>query len=265
MEQPSGPEKPQFRPTLIKPPGLEMARGLLLFTLIMLVSMFTQIVVLIWRVIALTPSLAKEGFSIGLMDTQPFMHRWRELFQNGDVQSVVTLITGLVGLSLLLIVTHSWKQSRTWQFLAMRPPALRPLLVWTVMFIALFAALEALSWFFPGMNSDLMTKVRASVTNYPLMFLGMCIMPAIFEEFLLRGLLYGSLRHLLDKHVSVAIVAGVFTLMHQQYDWHILLLNVLPLAVFLGYARANTGSIWTGVFLHMLNNCASMVLPQHGG
>ncbi|MBS1546956.1 MAG: CPBP family intramembrane metalloprotease, partial [Bacteroidetes bacterium] len=65
-----------------------------------------------------------------------------------------------------------------------------------------------------------------------------------------------------DKHVSVAIVAGVFTVVHQQYDWYILLLYVLPMGVFLGYARANTGSIWTGVFLHMVNNVLSMVLPQ---
>ena len=54
-----------------------------------------------------------------------------------------------------------------------------------------------------------MEKVLASVTNYPMLVLGLGIMPAIFEEFLLRGLLYGSLRHLMDKHVAVAIVAGI--------------------------------------------------------
>ena len=41
----------------------------------------------------------------------------------------------------------------------------------------------------------------------------------------------------------------------------LLLLNVLPLGVFLGYARANSGSIWTCVFLHLLNNAAGLVLP----
>jgi|GEM_PF-576678 len=265
MEQSSGPEKPQFRPTLIKPPGLEMARGLLLFSLIFLIFMFAQMAVLVWRVIALTPSLAQQGFSMAMLDTQPFLERWRVLSENGDVLSVVSLLSGLAGLAALLIVTYNWKLSRTGQFLAVRPPALRPLLVWTGMFIVLFAALEAISLLFPEMNSDFMTKALATVTNYPMMLLGMGIVPAIFEEFLLRGLLYGSLRHLLDKNVSVAIVAGIFTLIHQQYDWHILLFYVLPMGVFLGYARANTGSIWTGVFLHMLNNCASMVLPQHGG
>jgi membrane protease YdiL (CAAX protease family) len=262
MEQPSGPEKPQFRPTLIKPPGLEMARGLLLFSFVFLAFMFAQIAVLIWRVIALTPSLAQQGFSMALLDTQPFLQRWRELSENGDVLSVVSLLSGLEGLLLLLFVTYQWKQRKTVQFLALRLPTLRRLLAWTGMFIVLFAVLEAISLLLPDLNSDFMAKALASVTNYPMLILGMGIVPAIFEEFLLRGLLYGSLRHLLDKHVSVAIVAGIFTLIHQQYDWPILLLYVLPMGIFLGYARANTGSIWTGVFLHMLNNCASMALPQ---
>jgi membrane protease YdiL (CAAX protease family) len=266
MEEPSGPEKPQFRPTLIKPPGLEMARGLLLFSLVFLVFMFVQMAVLVWRVFALTPSFAQQGFSMAILDTQPFLQRWRELSGNGDVLSVVSLLSGLAGLALLLIITYNWKLSRTWQFLALRPPTLRPVLTWTGLFIVLFAALQALSLLFPEMNSDFMAKALASVTNYPVLILGMGIVPAVFEEFLLRGLLYGSLRHLLDKHVSIAIVAGIFTLIHQQYDWHILLLYVLPMGVFLGYARANTGSIWTGDFLHMLNNCVSMMLPQgHGG
>jgi membrane protease YdiL (CAAX protease family) len=86
-------------------------------------------------------------------------------------------------------------------------------------------------------------------------------MPALFEEFLLRGLLYGSLRHVLDHHKAIAIVAGLFTLLHPQYDWYVLLLIVLPMGVMLGYARANSGSIWVPVFLHMLNNTLSILLP----
>lgn len=91
--------------------------------------------------------------------------------------------------------------------------------------------------------------------------LGAALMPALFEEFLFRGLLFGSLRHMLDKHSAIAITAGVFTFIHMQYDWYLLLLQVLPLGVFLGYARANTGSIWTSIVLHFTNNAASVLLP----
>lgn len=263
MEEPSVPEKPRIEPTQLRPPGLEMARGLLYFGFIFITFMFIQMAVLIWRVIALTPELAKEGFSMAMLDTPAFQERWVVLAANGDVLSLVSLLSGAAGMALLLVFTIRWKRARTGFFLALGFPKLKALLMWTGFFILLFAALEAIAMFLPEMNSVFMQKVLSSVTNYPMLILGLGVMPALFEEFLLRGLLYGSLRHLMDKHVAVAIVAGVFTMVHQQYDWYILLLYVLPLGVFLGYARANTGSIWTSVFLHLLNNCASMVLP-HG-
>lgn len=263
MEDPSVQEKPRLDFTPLRPPGLEMARGLLYFALVFMTFMFAQMVFLIWRVMALTPSLGKSGFSMDLLDTQAFQERWIELAANGDVLSMVSLGSGAVGLALLLFVTYRWKRSRTAFFLALGWPGLKSFLTWTGLFVLLFAALEAIALVFPELNSPFMEKVLSSVTNYPMLVLGLGIMPAVFEEFLLRGLLYGSLRHVMDKHVSVAIVAGIFTMVHQQYDWYILLFYVLPLGIFLGYARANTGSIWTGVFLHLLNNCASMLLP-HG-
>ena len=133
---------------------------------------------------------------------------------------------------------------------------------WTVVFVALFAVLEVIEQLFPDPENAFMTKVLNSSTNTALLLLGVGVMPALFEEFLLRGLLYGSLRHLLDHHVTIALVAGLFTLLHPQYEWYIQLLVVLPMGIVLGYARANSGSIWVPVLLHMLNNCASILLPQ---
>lgn len=238
-----------------------MARGLLYFGFIFLVFMFTQIAVLIWRVFALTPELEHERFSLMLLDTPAFQAHWREWATNGDVLAWVGTLSGAVGLVLLFLMTSRWKGAGTRSFLAMRPAPRGTWLVWTGLFLLVFAALQVLSIVLPQLNSEFMEKVLASVTNYPLMVLGLAVMPALFEEFLLRGLLYGSLRHMVDKHMAVAIVAGVFTLVHQQYDWYVLLLYVLPFGVFLGYARAITGSIWVGVFLHLLNNLASLLLP----
>lgn len=239
-----------------------MARGLLYFSLVFMCFMFVQMAALIWRVFELTPAFKEKGFSVALLDTPAFQERWSELATNGNVIAAVSLLSGASCLVLLLVIIHRWKGRRTGFFLALNKPRLRPTLIWTAGFILLFAALEAIALLFPDMDSDFMERVLATATNYPLLFFGLCLAPAVFEEFLLRGLLYGSLRHMMDKHASIAITAGVFTLVHQQYDWYILLLYVLPLGVFLGYARTETGSIWVAVFLHLLNNCASMVLPQ---
>jgi membrane protease YdiL (CAAX protease family) len=85
------------------------------------------------------------------------------------------------------------------------------------------------------------------------------IVAPLFEEFLLRGLLFGTARHVVDEHASVAITAGVFTIMHLQYEVLVMLL-ILPLGIVLGYARARTGSIWVPILLHVMNNLASVLL-----
>ncbi|MBS1943949.1 MAG: hypothetical protein JST98_01815, partial [Bacteroidetes bacterium] len=69
MEELSAPGKPQPEPQPQRLPGLEMARGLLYAAFTFTVFMFVQMAVLIWRILALTPSLAKEGFSLQLLDT----------------------------------------------------------------------------------------------------------------------------------------------------------------------------------------------------
>jgi membrane protease YdiL (CAAX protease family) len=104
-----------------------------------------------------------------------------------------------------------------------------------------------------------MAKVLATSTNKFLLLLGVGLMAPLFEEFLLRGLLLGSIRHMTDEHSAIALTAGVFTLMHLQYSWTVMLL-ILPMGIVLGYARVRSGSIWVPVVLHILNNSLSVLL-----
>lgn len=251
-------------PTPLRPPGLEMARGLLYFAMVFMVFMFLQMAALIGFTWQRTPAFRDLGFSMELLDSPAFADRWLQLANNGDVLAMVTLIAGSLSLLLLLALVSGWKGPRIHYFLGTGAPKARVWFLWTAAFILLFAALEAIGMLLPELDNSFMEKVLSSSTRPLLLLVGLGLAPGLFEEFLLRGLLYGSLRHLLDKHVAVAITAGVFTLMHQQYEWYILLLYVLPLGVFLGYARASTGSIWVAVFLHVLNNCVSIAFPQLG-
>jgi membrane protease YdiL (CAAX protease family) len=264
MENPYEPEKPQPEGTHIRPPGVEMSNGLLIFMMVFLVFLVAQVATLMIHIRSVTPALADVPLT-HLLGDERFSERWNELSNNGDSIAWVELFSGGTALAVLLLVCRWWKGDRLVQFLGLRPPALKPFLAWCGLFVAVFVVLEVIANFLPDMNSDFMEKVLASITNYPLFYLGSCFMPALFEELLFRGLLLGSLRHLLDKNTAVAITAGLFTFTHMQYEWYLLLLNLLPLAVFLGYARTNTGSLWTGVFLHFVNNAASVILPMYFG
>jgi membrane protease YdiL (CAAX protease family) len=271
MENQSEPEKQLPEAPYVRPPGLEMGNGLAIFMLVFVTFIFAQVIAMMLRVKAVTPDLASIGWS-DLFRNDAFIARWNELSSNGDSIAWVELIAGTVGLCALLLICRWWKRDRMVQFLGLRPPAFRPFLAWCGVFVGLFIAIEMIGRLLPNvceqfgydlpLDSEFMTKVLASITNYPLFYLGSCLLPALFEELLFRGVLLGSLRHLLDKNTAIAITAGLFTFTHMQYEWYLMLFNLLPLAVFLGYARTNTGSIWTGVFLHFVNNAASIILPQ---
>lgn len=262
MESPSEQGTPSPEPQPQRLPALELGNGLAIFLLVFLVFFLSQWIFLIERVVHLTPELNAREFSMDVLKDDLFVSSAKDLSDDGDTVSTVYLWSGLVALTLLLSFTYWWKRDRLVNFLGLKPPAFKPLAAWTGLFILCITAMELIAWLLPAFDNSFMENVLASAHNKPLLFLGSALMPALFEEFALRGLLYGSLRHVLDKHVSIAIVAGLFTLMHPQYPWYLLLLFILPLGVLLGYARANTGSIWTSVLLHFFNNAISIALPQ---
>ncbi len=262
MESPSeqgtpSPEQPTQRPTT-----LELGNGLAIFLLVLLVFLGAQSIFLVDHVISTTPELAERGFSMSILDDEIFQQRAQDLSDDGDTVSRVSLWSGLTSLAVLLLFTFWWKRRRMVGFLGLHPPALKPMAAWTGLFVVCLTAMELIAWMLPEIDNSFMENVLATAHDKPMLFLGAALVPALFEEFFLRGLLFGSLRHVLDKHMSIAIVSGLFTVMHLQYPWYMLLLFILPLGVLLGYARANTGSIWTSVLLHFLNNSISLALPQ---
>ncbi|MDR2646924.1 MAG: CPBP family intramembrane metalloprotease [Oscillospiraceae bacterium] len=82
--------------------------------------------------------------------------------------------------------------------------------------------------------------------------------PAVAEEVLMRGVVMQTLRRFGDMF-AIAASALLFGLMHQN-------LVQIPFAfcvgLALGYAVVRTGSLWTGILLHLWVNGASVLL-QH--
>lgn len=260
MEPSSAPETPQPEPGTRRPAALELANGAALFTFAFLLFFLAQIVIMGLTIRSGTPELQEMAWG-DMLAHDRFADRWTELSTNGDMIARVSLGSGAVALLGLLGMVFWWKRGETVRFLGLRPPAGMPLLAWCGLFVVAFAVLEGVAHLLPVGDSTFMEKVNASITGLPFFLIGAALMPALFEEILFRGLLFGALRSVLDKHSAIAITAGLFTFSHPQYEWYILLLQVLPLGIFLGYARANTGSTWTGVLLHFVNNAASVLLP----
>jgi len=248
-----------IEPTITRPPGLEFTVGVALFGLITMVFMVLQSVLFVQGVVAMSPELQAKGGGLSLLSDPALRARMNELLYHGDLAARQALWSGLGALVLLLVAVRGWKRGRTADFLGLQRPLTAPTLRWALIFLGLVLVVEVLSHFLDVFHAPFMDQVLATSTDRMLLLLGVGLMAPIFEEFLLRGLLLGSLRHLADEHLSVAVSAGIFAVMHMQYSPSVMLL-VLAMGVVLGYTRTRTGSIWPPVVLHMINNVLSVTI-----
>ena len=89
-----------------------------------------------------------------------------------------------------------------------------------------------------------------------LMVVATAVSPALLEEFAFRGVLMQPLRKFGDWF-AILTSALLFALMHQN-------MTQAPFAliagVALGYCAVATGSLWTGILVHLLNNLLSVAL-----
>lgn len=89
-----------------------------------------------------------------------------------------------------------------------------------------------------------------------LTFIATAVVPALVEEFALRGVVMGILRRFGDTF-AILISAIIFGLMHGN-------LVQIPFAFVvglgLGFAAIKTGSVWTSVIIHFINNFISVAL-----
>jgi membrane protease YdiL (CAAX protease family) len=83
------------------------------------------------------------------------------------------------------------------------------------------------------------------------------LLTAIVEEFMFRGVLQTIFtRWTKSTHAAVWITAILFSAFHMEFFGF---LPRLLLGVFFGYFVAWSGSIWTGVWAHFLNNAAAVI------
>lgn len=98
-------------------------------------------------------------------------------------------------------------------------------------------------------------QAPASALGCIILFLQSAVVPAIVEEFAMRGVVMQPLRKYGDWF-AILMSSFVFALMHGN-------LVQAPFAfiagIGLGYAVIASGSLWTGILIHLLNNSISVV------
>ncbi|MCU4174534.1 lysostaphin resistance A-like protein [Carboxylicivirga sp. N1Y90] len=108
--------------------------------------------------------------------------------------------------------------------------------------------------------TDLMIQ-SATFTQIIITVFMLCVLPAIGEEWLFRGLIQKELASVFrNVHIAVFITAFVFSAIHLQF------LSFLPrfaLGIILGYLMVFSKNIWIPIAAHFVNNLMAVILYSY--
>ena len=107
-----------------------------------------------------------------------------------------------------------------------------------------------------GYKSSLSSISIPSFGFYVLYVFIICVVPAICEESLFRGVILQGFKGK-GKHFAVLMSALIFMLMHGGPDQTV---HQFILGVILGYVFIYSGSIWVTILIHFLNNFISVTM-----
>lgn len=85
----------------------------------------------------------------------------------------------------------------------------------------------------------------------------MALIPAVGEELTFRGVLQQSLTRRMSPHIAIILSAAIFSFIHFQFY------GFLPrmfLGIAMGYMFYTSGSLWTSILMHFVNNGTVVVL-----
>lgn len=107
----------------------------------------------------------------------------------------------------------------------------------------------------PGFNVDqeqdvIFSQLTAS-SDFILAFVTLVVIAPLAEEVIFRGYLYGKMRRVAPVWVSAIAVSLLFGYVHGQWNVGV---DVFALSLVACWLREYTGTLWAGVFLHMLKN-----------
>ena len=175
----------------------------------------------------------------------------------------LSVIMGLPAVVLALWIAIRPTGTPMADYLALRWPSWKSLLLGIAALIALVAAWELLSRALgrevqPGFMGDVLKSAQADGAVW-LLLVAFAIGAPVSEELFARGFLYrGWSESSLRVPGAILLSSLAWTTLHLQYDWFFFG-EIFSIGLLFGYLRYRTNSTWLTIVLHGLNNLAATV------
>lgn len=115
----------------------------------------------------------------------------------------------------------------------------------------LTTAMSVFTWFVSDQPQDVGFGYFITAGDRIMAMIALVIIAPIAEEILMRGWLYGKMRTRIGAISATLLVSLLFGLLHGQWN---VAVSTFALSVVLCSLREITGTIWSGILLHMLTN-----------
>jgi membrane protease YdiL (CAAX protease family) len=164
--------------------------------------------------------------------------RERLQLKRPDTRNLLLAIGAVAPLAVLSKGLLGWAMEQ-WSLVASQFPALQPL-----------------------SDANSLETIAGLSANEPFLILvvALAVGPALGEELIFRGLIGNGLLQRWGTVLGVVITSVLFAGAH-AFPPHAIAL--LPLSFFLHYALLRTGSLWTSIILHGLNNALAVAMMKY--
>jgi CAAX protease family protein len=181
---------------------------------------------------------------------------------DGVAVSLVIFVSTPVQVALLWLLAER-PGGNAAAYLAIKVPSRSEVLFGVAVTVALIIVGNAVSWLFghfivTSFQLDIY-RTAAAAGWLPLLWLAVVVVTPIGEETLFRGFLFrGWLRSPRDTWPVILLTAFLWSIVHVQYDWFVIL-QVFCFGVMLGWLRWASGSAILTMLLHALINTEGML------
>ena len=127
---------------------------------------------------------------------------------------------------------------------------------------ALTQLMQLFPWFNANESQDVGFQYLAAGPDRLIAVISLVFVAPLAEEIIMRGWLYGKMRSRTKWWIAMILTSIVFAFLHGQWN---VAVTVFALSLILCSMREITGTIWSGVLLHMLSNGIAFYLLYIGG
>lgn len=120
-------------------------------------------------------------------------------------------------------------------------------------------ATNSISAFFSGLGIEFLSpdmQYPKGLFGFVLSFIAVAIVPALAEEFAMRGVVMGSAKKYGEGY-AVLVSSVIFALMHGNF---VQIPFAFIMGLVIGFAVIKTESLWTGIAIHFATNAVSVTL-----